>query len=71
MSPSTTSDKAYETMFNDDELLGNNQVMPWFNPNYTASDDNVSHMYNYVKSGNKNQLLGTHIGLEINTLKFS
>ena len=27
--------------------------------------------YAYVKPSNKTQMLGTHIGFEINTLKFS
>ena len=47
MSPSMTTDQAYETMFDDDDLLGNQQVMPWFDPNYMASNDNVRQ----VKSG--------------------
>ena len=42
MSPSMTTDQAYETMYDDDELLGNQQTMPWFDPNYMASNDNVS-----------------------------
>ena len=40
---STTTDQAYETMYNDDDLLNNPQTMPWFDPNYLASNnDNVS-----------------------------
>lgn len=39
----TTSDQAYETMYDDDEILGNPQTMPWFDPNYMASNpDDVS-----------------------------
>ena len=36
---STTTDQAYETMYDDDELLGNQQTMPWFDPNYLASNN--------------------------------
>ena len=42
LSPSMTTDQAYETMYDDDEILGNQQTMPWFDPNYMAND-NVSH----------------------------
>ena len=41
-------DQAYETMFdNDDDMLGNKQTMPWFDPNYLAPNrDDVS--FNYI-----------------------
>lgn len=39
----TTTDQAYETMYDDDEILGNPQIMPWFDPNYMATNpDDVS-----------------------------
>ena len=37
------SDLAYETMYDDDELVDTNQTMPWFDPQYLASGkDDVS-----------------------------
>jgi hypothetical protein len=36
----TNSDLAYETMFDDDEMLNEEQTMPWFDPNYLASNEN-------------------------------
>ena len=34
-----TTDQAYETMFDDDDIIGNQQTMPWFiDPNYLASN---------------------------------
>ena len=40
----TTTDQAYETMYDDDdEMLGKQQIMPWFDPNYMATNpDDVS-----------------------------
>ena len=40
----TNSDLAYETMFDeDDEMLNQEQTMPWFDPNYAANEnDDVS-----------------------------
>lgn len=31
------SDLAYETMFDDDEIVDTAQTMPWFDPKYLAS----------------------------------
>ena len=35
----TSSDLAYETMYDDDEMLNQPQTMPWFDPNYLAPND--------------------------------
>ena len=34
-----SSDLAYETMYDDDEILDQSQTMPWFDPNYLASNE--------------------------------
>ena len=31
------SDLAYETMYDDEDVVGTTQTMPWFDPNYLAS----------------------------------
>ena len=38
-----SSDLAYETMYDDDEIMNQKQTMPWFDPKYLASkeDDEV------------------------------
>jgi len=33
------SDLAYETMYDDDEIMDSNQTMPWFDPKYLATDE--------------------------------
>lgn len=35
MAPS--SDLAYETMYDDDDIVDTNQTMPWFDPNYLST----------------------------------
>lgn len=32
----TSSDLAYETMYDDDDMMNQPQTMPWFDPNYLA-----------------------------------
>lgn len=34
---SKSSDLAYETMYDDDEIVDTAQTMPWFDPKYLAS----------------------------------
>ena len=34
-----SSDLAYETMYDDDEILDQKEMMPWFDPNYLASKE--------------------------------
>ena len=34
-----SSDLAYETMYDDDDMMNRPQTMPWFDPNYLASND--------------------------------
>ena len=36
-----SSDLAYETMYDDDEILDQPQTMPWFDPNYLAPKENT------------------------------
>lgn len=45
-----SSDLAYETMFDDDEILNQPQTMPWFDPNYLAPNEGegVSKRNNFV-----------------------
>ena len=38
LTPTRSTDQAYETMYDDDEILGNPQTMPWFDPNYLATN---------------------------------
>ncbi len=33
------SDLAYETMYDDDDILETKQTMPWFDPKYLAGDE--------------------------------
>ena len=44
MHSTTASDLAYETMYDDDELVDTNQTMPWFDPNYLASGKEEVHI---------------------------
>ena len=36
-----SSDLAYETMYDDDEILDQPQTIPWFDPNYLAPKENT------------------------------
>lgn len=46
----TSSDLAYETMYDDDDMLNQQQTMPWFDPNYLAPNEGegVSQLINFV-----------------------
>ena len=42
MVSTTTTDQAYETMYDNEDILGT-QTMPWFDPSYMAANpENVS-----------------------------
>ena len=40
-----SSDLAYETMYDDDEILDQKQTMPWFDPNYLAAKEEDEVLY--------------------------
>ena len=53
----SNSDLAYETMFDeDDDMLNQEQTMPWFDPNYLASKENEDVSFKSPHKHNVNAL---------------